>query len=151
MQYPDNFGATYEEEFDSKSLKLEVAIKEADDNNFAVGAFSAGGKMVGICGFIAARGLKKQHRGEIVQLFVETKYANKGIGKKLLQQVIDKAFENKQIEQIALGVVDTNENAIRLYKQFGFTEYGRLEKYFKTAGQYTTQLFLCLMKENYRL
>ena len=148
MQYPDNFGTTYEEEFDAKYLKLEKAIEFADNNNFAFGAFSSEGKMIGICGFIAAIGLKKQHRGEIVQLFVETKYANQGIGRKLLQQVISKAFENKQIEQIVLGVVYTNEKAVKLYEQLGFIDYGRFEKYFKTTTQYFTQLFLCLTRKS---
>lgn len=147
-QYPDNFGTTYEEEFDSQSLKLDKAINAADNNNFAFGAFSADGKMIGICGFITTPGVMKQHRGEIVQLFVETHYARQGIGKKLLQQVINKAFANKQTEQIVLGVIYTNENAVNLYKQMGFIEYGRLEKYFKTATKYFTQSFLCLVRKN---
>ncbi len=146
MQYPDNFGTTYEEEFDAASSKLEDAIKFADIGNFVFGAFNSDGKLIGICGFLAAKGLKKQHRGEIVQFFVETRYTKQGIGRKLLQQVISMAFENKQIEQIVLGVVYTNESAVNLYKKMGFVEYGRLEKYFKTTTQYFTQLFLCLNK-----
>lgn len=148
-QYPDNFGTTYDEELNSKSLKLEEAIKFKGHNNFAFGAFSSEEKIIGICGFVTEPRLKTQHRGEIVHMFVEARYAAQGIGTKILQLVINKAFDNTQIEQIILGVVYTNEKAVKLYKQLGFVEYGRLEKYFKTATQYFTQSFLCLRKEDY--
>jgi len=143
-EYPNNFGAIYEEELNSKSLKLEGAIKFTNDANFAFGAFSPEETMIGICGFVTDLRQKTKHRGEIVHMFVNTQYTGQGIGKKLLQLTIDKAFNNNQTEQIILGVVCTNENAIKLYKQFGFVEYGKLEKYFKTGSQYFTQLFFNL-------
>jgi RimJ/RimL family protein N-acetyltransferase len=145
-EYPNNFGAIYEEELNSKSLKPGSAIKFTNDSNFAFGAFSPEEKMIGICGFVTDLRLKTRHRGEIVHMFVDTEYTGQGIGKKLLQLTIDKAFNNNQTEQIILGVVYTNENAIKLYKQFGFVEYGKLEKYFKTGSQYFTQLFFSLTK-----
>src|SRR6476646_9971020 len=141
-QYPDNFGTTYDEELNSKSLKLENAIKYADNNNFAFGAFFPDEKIIALCGFVTELRLKTQHRGEIVHMFVEAKYAGQGIGTKILQLVINKAFVTVQIEQIIPGVVYTNENAVKLYKQLGFVEYGRLEKYFKTTTRYFTQSFL---------
>ena len=145
-EYPNNFGAIYEEELNSKSLKLGSAIKFTNDSNFAFGAFSPEEKMIGICGFVTDLRLKTKHRGEIVHMFVDTEYTGQGIGKKLLQLTIDKAFNNNQSEQIILGVVYTNENAIKLYKQLGFVEYGKLEKYFKTGSHYFTQLFLALQR-----
>ena len=108
-EYPNNFGAIYEEELNSKSLKLEGAIKFTNDANFAFGAFSPEETMIGICGFVTDLRQKTKHRGEIVHMFVNTQYTGQGIGKKLLQLTIDKAFNNNQTEQIILGVVCTNE------------------------------------------
>jgi RimJ/RimL family protein N-acetyltransferase len=146
-QYPNNFGTTYDEELNSTSLKLDTAIKCADNNNFAFGAFSSAEKLIGICGFVTEPRLKTKHRGEVVHMFVDSKYAGQGIGRALLQLVINKAFDNSQIEQIILSVVYTNKNALNLYKQLRFAEYGRLEKYFKTKDQYYTQSFLCLRRK----
>jgi len=145
-QFPDNFGTTYEEEVISQSLKLERAVKFPNNAHFVSGAFSPDEKLIAICGFVSETRLKARHRGEIVQMFVEPEYARQGIGKKLLQLTIDKAFANDQTEQIILSVVYTNEYAVALYKQLGFVEYGRLANYFKTGAIYFTQLFLNLSK-----
>ena len=148
-QHPGNFGATYEEGLHSKSLKLANAINASDEYNFAFGAFIAGQKLIGLCGLITDPRIKARHRGEIVQVFVDPAYKGQGIGKKLLQLSIDKAFANEETEQIVLSVASANENAIRLYQRFGFAEYGRLENFFKPGTEYFTQSFFYLMKKAY--
>jgi ribosomal protein S18 acetylase RimI-like enzyme len=145
-QYPDNFGTTYEEELNATRLKLDCAIKKPDQSNFAFGAFNSGHHLIGICGFVAETRSKTQHRGEIVQMFVDPSYAGKGIGKALLKLSIEKAFANTQIEQIILSAVSSNTSAISLYKKLGFVEYGRLDNYFKSGSKFTSQSFLYLMK-----
>jgi ribosomal protein S18 acetylase RimI-like enzyme len=145
VQYPNNFGATYEEGLDLKSLKLANAILNADEYNFAIGAFT-GDRLIGMCGFVTDMRLKARHRGEIVQLFVDSEYNGLGIGKKLLQLVIDKAFSNGKTEQVILSVVSTNDSVIKLYKHFGFAEYGRLENFFKSGAEYFSQSFFYLVK-----
>ncbi len=147
-QFPGNFGSTYEEELNAGSLKLDSAIKTTGSNDFAFGAFTANNNLIGICGFITEKRLKTSHRGEIIHMYVDPVFAGNGIGKKLLQISIDKAFQHTTTEQIILGVMYTNENAVNLYKQLGFIEYGRLENYFRNGIQYSTQLFLCLTKKN---
>lgn len=146
QQYPDNFGSTYEEEQNAGSLKLSKAINEPDDHNFVFGAFDAAGQLIGICGFVSEPRLKTQHRGEIVQMFVEPAYNGQGAGKELLQRCIVKAFANDRTEQIILSAVASNQKAVALYKQVGFVEYGRLENYFKWGNTCTTQTFLYLDK-----
>jgi ribosomal protein S18 acetylase RimI-like enzyme len=150
-QYPDNFGSTYEEEFNSQSSKLDNAIKGTGKGNFAMGAFTDYYKLVGICGLVRDLRLKTRHRGEIVQMYVDPSFAGQGIGKTLLRLTIEKAFHNTEIEQIVLNVVYTNDKAVKLYKQLGFIEYGRLENYFKTGTRYFTQLFLNLSREGVAL
>jgi len=145
--HPDNFGTTYEEGLHSKSLKLATAINASDEFNFAFGAFIAGQKLIGHCGLITDPRIKARHRSEIVQVFVDPAYQGQGIGKKLLQLSIDKAFSNEQTEQIVLSVTSANERAIGLYQRFGFAKYGRLENFFKSGAQYSSQSFFYLMKK----
>lgn len=53
---------------------------------------------------------------EIIDIFVLDEYRNKGIGKSL----INKMLENKQIEKVTLEVKKDNKNAIMLYNSLGF-------------------------------
>ena len=130
-------------------VPLLATLRTPDHNDFAFGAFT-GGTLIGICGFVREKRRKAQHRGEIIQMFVDPAFARKGIGRTLLTLAMDKAFENTHIEQIVLGVVHTNDNAVRLYKQLGFVEYGRLEHSFKRGDGYSTQLFLAVTREGRR-
>jgi ribosomal-protein-alanine N-acetyltransferase len=53
---------------------------------------------------------------EIIDIYVLDEYRNKGIGKAL----INKMLENKQIEKVTLEVKKDNKNAIMLYNSLGF-------------------------------
>lgn len=53
---------------------------------------------------------------EIIDIFVLDEYRNKGIGKALM----NKMLENKQIEKVTLEVKKDNKNAIMLYNSLGF-------------------------------
>lgn len=145
-EYPDYFGSTYEEEFDSASHKLTSAIHKADEYNFVYGVFTEMQILIGICGFVTGERWKTKHRGEIVQLYVNPAYSGHGIGEKLMQKTIAKVFENGVTEMIILAVVSTNKKAIKLYEDFGFKKYGELENYFKSGSVYTAQSFFYLAK-----
>ncbi len=144
QHYPDNFGTTAEEEMQAAVLKLDGSVTHPGEHHFTMGAFDAGNVLIGICGFLAETRKKTQHRGEIVQMFVEPAYKGRGIGMALLQHAINKAFSSPQIEQIILSAVFENEKAIQLYQRAGFVEYGRLGNYFKSGSGYTTQSFFVL-------
>ena len=62
---------------------------------------------------------------ELTKMAVDKKYRNKGIGKKLLKKCIDFSI-SKNYESIILYSNRELENAIHLYKNFGFKEI-RLE------------------------
>ena len=145
-EYPNNFGNTYQEEAEAKYPKLIPAIKGTDTDSFAYGAFTEDNNLIGLCGFVREPRIKTAHRGEVVQMFVDTAYAGKGIGKQLLKHTIDKAFENPAIEQIILSLVYGNKAAEGLYKSLGFVEYGKLDNFFKSGDNYTSQLFMALQR-----
>lgn len=144
--FPDNFGSTFEEESKIEKLKFEVFLKEENADNFMFGAFD-GEKLIGICGFSRELRAKTEHRGEIVQMFVDPQYTSKNIGFELLQKTIEKAFKNAAIEQIVLSVVAENKAANRLYEKLGFIEYGLLKNYFKKDEIYWRQRFMVLNRK----
>ncbi len=56
-----------------------------------------------------------------------------GIGKELIEALLDWAEANPLIEKVSLGVFSTNHRAISLYKRLGFIEEGRKIKEFKMS------------------
>ena len=56
-------------------------------------------------------------RAEILDIFIDVKYRNKGYASKLINKVLNQAHE---CNNISLEVDAKNENAINLYKKFGF-------------------------------
>ena len=56
-------------------------------------------------------------RAEILDIFIDIKYRNKGYASKLINKVLNQAHE---CNNISLEVDVENKNAINLYKKFGF-------------------------------
>ena len=146
--FPDNFGSTYDEELNKKSLKFDESLEYTDSSNFIFGAFD-NYNLIGICGFTQENKLKTIHQGEITQMYVNPSFGRQGIGTTLLKLTIDKAFGTKSVEQILLGVLYSNEEAISVYKKFGFKQCGLIENYFKQGDKYWTKLFMILTKDKY--
>ncbi|MCI8560739.1 MAG: ribosomal protein S18-alanine N-acetyltransferase [Dorea sp.] len=67
--------------------------------------------------------------GEIARIAVDEPYRRKGAALKLLD-VIKETGRKMQAEKIMLDVRESNEEAVRLYKKFGFTEDGVRKNYY---------------------
>ena len=146
--YPDYFGDSYEEEINGDPSKFEKTFLLGDDHSFLYGAFSQG-ILIGISGFIHQKRIKAGHRGDLVQVYVDPSFSGQGIGSRLIELTIAKAFDNIFINQVLLSVVRSNDRAIKLYQKFGFVKYGVVENYFKMVNRSWTQVFMALTKQNY--
>ncbi|WP_255258191.1 GNAT family N-acetyltransferase [Bacillus sp. AFS018417] len=72
-------------------------------------------------------------------------YRNQGAGTKMLLQLIDWAKTQDGIEKICLGVISTNERAIKVYGKIGFKEEGREKQQIKFEnGQYADNIIMAL-------
>jgi len=70
--------------------------------------------------------------GHIVNLAVDPKYRGKGIGKALLQHLLNR-FMGKGITRVYLEVSKSNEIAKKLYKAYGFKEQGVIRGYYQNG------------------
>ncbi len=66
---------------------------------------------------------------EILNLFVEERYRQLGIGKKLVERVLE-ICETEQIEQLTLEVRESNTVARSLYEQMGFEVVTKRKQYY---------------------
>jgi len=74
-------------------------------------------------------------------IIVGPAYRNQGIGGYLLNSLLHFAKEQFDIELIHLQVYAENP-AIRLYKRFGFREFGRQERWLKEDHGYVARIFM---------
>ena len=74
--------------------------------------------------------IRLSHTGSI-GMMIKKDYRSMGIGKLLMEGMLNWAEQNPFIEKVSLGVFSTNKRAIALYKSMGFIEEGRKIKEFK--------------------
>jgi RimJ/RimL family protein N-acetyltransferase len=61
--------------------------------------------------------------GNIGSVLVFSKFRNNGIGSKILKEIMNIGFIEKQMIELRLGVFDFNFTAIKCYQKIGFTKY----------------------------
>ncbi|REK77010.1 GNAT family N-acetyltransferase [Paenibacillus paeoniae] len=119
---PEAFGSSYEDALETP-LEAVRAKVEATENQFILGAY-ADGEMVGMAGFLRQTARKTRHKGFIWGVYVKSDYRKHGVGKGLLEAVIEQARRMEGLELIQLTVVTANRGARQLYESLGFQSYG---------------------------
>jgi ribosomal protein S18 acetylase RimI-like enzyme len=145
---PEYFGSTYEEEVLNPKFMFETYIENESPDHVIFGAFD-GERLIGIAGFNRMARQRASHRGEVVQVYVDSNYRGQNIGEKLLRRVLEYGFTLDGIEQIQLSVIANNQTAIRLYEKLGFKTFGVQPRYFKAGDVYMDQQFMQLFKSDY--
>jgi len=77
------------------------------------------GKVAGNCEIAFSNELKTRHRPSIAIVLI-SEFWNKGIGTKMLQEMIHLAETREYVKQIELDVVEGNSRARHLYEKMGF-------------------------------
>jgi ribosomal protein S18 acetylase RimI-like enzyme len=105
-------------------------------------------RLIGITGFNRMARQRAMHRGEIVQVYVDSSYRGQNIGEMLIRQALNYAFTLDGIEQVQLSVIANNQTAIKLYEKLGFKTFGVQPRYFKVGDIYLDQQFMQLFKRD---
>lgn len=145
---PQYFGSTFEEEILNPKFMFETFIENDSPDHVMFGAFDDK-RLIGITGFNRMARQRAMHRGEVVQVYVDSNYRGQNIGEKLIRRVLDYAFNLEGIEQVQLSVIANNQTAINLYEKIGFKTFGVQPRYFKAGDTYMDQQFMQLFKSDY--
>ena len=137
------FSASFEE-YQSFSLedvrkRLGFEAKEA----FVVGAFEDR-RLQGCAGFYRDKGLKTRHKGRIWGVYVTAEKRGAGVGKKLLQMLLERGSALDGIQQILLSVAATQAAALRLYRSVGFTSFGCEPRALKIGERFIDEEYMVL-------
>jgi putative acetyltransferase len=77
----------------------------------------------------------------LLSIVVDEKYRGKGVGTALIEDLMKLAKEKFHIELLHLEVYEHNP-AIRLYKRFGFKEFGMQKRFIKEEGKYVGKIYM---------
>lgn len=134
---------TVEEEFDKTLEEQRQWLQDILENiRETVFVAEVNNEVVGWIVFYAQNRKRLSHTGSLV-IMINQMYRSNGIGKLLLQELLDWSENNSFIEKISLGVLSTNQQAIALYKHMGFIEEGRKIKEFKiNESEYADDVLL---------
>lgn len=140
---PDAFGSTFDRE---DKFSLETVIERIKPNNdkFVLGAFDDKDILVGIVTFVRDNGVKTYHKANVFGMYVAKDMRGKGVGKKLMYELIRISKGIVGLEQINLTVVANNDSAKNLYKSLGFQIYGLERRALKHNEKYLDEELMVL-------
>lgn len=110
-----------------------VLVAEVEEENIK--------KVVGLVGLHLNTSPRLRHSASI-GISVHTQYQSKGIGRKLLNEILDIADNWLMLVRIELGVYCDNEKAIDLYKSLGFEIEGIKKHSAIRNGKYVNEYIM---------
>ncbi|MFW0777912.1 MAG: GNAT family N-acetyltransferase [Rickettsiales bacterium] len=132
---PDSFFFTYKETKD-KPLSYWQGLLAKEYN---IGAFMAD-QLVGFSGMWVEEGEKIKHRAYLGAVYVAPEARGKGVAKRMLGDLIQKA-EEIGLEHLRLSTNSKNETNVGLYTKMGFEPYGIEKNYLKLEdGSYIDEV-----------
>ena len=68
-------------------------------------------------------------------IYIAESARGKGVGRELMDTLMEHAKDNDYVQTMITYIVDTNEASLALHKKFGFVETGRMPNIHTKDGQ----------------
>ena len=134
-EFPDAFTTSHSEGLATPLDKLAQRIAGHGDD-FVLGAFAADDALAGFAGFRRGDRAKTRHNGKIVGMYVAAAYRGTGLGKALLERLIDEVRAIDGMEILSLTVTHSNRAAREMYVSAGFVPFGIERRALKVGADY---------------
>jgi RimJ/RimL family protein N-acetyltransferase len=139
----DHALAHHEEAFTSdataeaRRTAQSYAARLGNDNTraFTLGAFR-GDRLVGAVTCDHDARIKVQHIGHITGMMVHADEQGRGVGRALINALIERASADAELHQLTLNVTAGNAVAERLYERSGFVRYGTLPRAIRVGSRF---------------
>lgn len=140
---PSAFGSSYEDNVDKPEAdwrrRLEGAQRKTDE--FLLFA-EVDGRLVGMMGAYRDKGRKVAHIATVVGVYVDAAARGQGIGRRLMQALLDEIARVPQIEKLRLGVNTQRFAPLALYLKFGFEIVGTARHELKIGDTYCDEYLM---------
>ena len=111
--------------------------------SFAIGAF-VGGKLVGMAALVRQVREKTRHKGHVVGVYVSTEYRGRSIAKQVMTELLRRARQFPELEQVDLAVASRQKAAKKLYESLGFVAWGCEPNAVKVGEEYVDEEYMTL-------
>jgi RimJ/RimL family protein N-acetyltransferase len=125
--HPESFGQSYEEAVAKGAARHDAMLQgaRAAEGDFLLGAYASdNAPLIGVVGLVPFLVALVAHKASVVGMYVAPEAAGRGVGRALLNELLARAAQIKDLRQIQLMVSSRNEAARRLYESLGFRKYG---------------------------
>lgn len=109
------------------------------EDSFTLGAFD-NHTLVGIVSLERDTGMKLRHKALLFRMFVTPKCAGCGIGRSLVQEVLDRTRGVGDLHSIHLTVLEQNRRARALYQSLGFVDFALEPEAVQIEGMYVGEV-----------
>ena len=132
---PEGFASSHEAEKNRHATWFAGRLEEA-----AVFVAFRDGAPLGMAGFRAHDTPKMAHKGMLWGMYVSPEARGLGVGRRLVQAVLDHA--RGKVEFLQLAVTTENTSARKLYEAMGFEVYATEPRSLKVGGRYWDDLLM---------
>ncbi len=119
---PTAFSSSVEDHLKLSHDEVRRRLTANPANNFVLGVF-ANGQLLGTAGFARETQPKSRHKGRIWGVYLNAELRGQGIGRRLMQAVLERAVKIDGVEQILISVTTTQAAAVAMYRSLGFTTW----------------------------
>ena len=141
---PAAFSSSVEDHLKLSREEIRRRLTADPANNFVFGVF-ADGKLRGTAGFVRETQPRSRHKGRIWGAYLSAELRGRGIGRRMLQTVLDRATKIEGLEQIILSVTTTQAVAIATYRSLGFTSFGVEPNALQIGDRYIDEEYMILL------
>jgi len=141
---PTAFSSSVEDHLKLSREEIRRRLTANPDNNFVLGVL-ADGKLLGTAGFVRESQPKSRHKGRVWGVYLNAELRGKGLGRKLMQSVLDRATKIDGVEQILISVATTQIAAVALYRSLGFSTWGNERRALKVGDRYIDEEYMSLL------
>jgi len=128
-EHPESFTSSAQEEAARPLQWAQDRLRGVAErpHDLFLGAFRAG-MLLGIVGLQGRYRPKERHNATVVGMYVVPEVSGQGVGRSLMQALLQEAALIPGLEQLDLTVTEGNDAARTLYARCGFVEWGRLPR-----------------------
>ncbi len=143
--HPEAFTSSFEEELQRSTAwaAKRLAVDAARPHDFFLGAF-AGEALCGAVGLQGRYRTKERHNATVVGMVVAPEMRGKGVGRALMEALLQKAGALPQLVQLDLTVTEGNPAAQSLYEHCGFQTFGVHQRAICVDGVYHAKAHMAL-------
>lgn len=116
----------------SKTLESQIKwLQDSEDSDVSViiGVYTSANQIIGLCNARSFADIKRKHRASL-GVTLHPDFRGLGIGRKLMEVLIEKMKTFTDIKIIELDVMTKNEQAVKIYQGLGFKKVGILPNAF---------------------